>query len=618
MKPLPRSMTVPLCEGETPASFCSRNAMLIGRTAREFCQDAGFGFQGLVDGDRPSIEALATRCRADAGLLLATAAVKTGRTSYRVRNQIVTRAAMPRGTVRVCPLCLEQDIEVGRVPRHVRPYGRLAWQMDAIRTCREHGIGFAVASTDITPARLHDFAVLIQPRLPALDEMTKEARRRGLSGLERHLLDRLDGIADAEAAWVASFPFYATARICEVLGAVAIKGVGLDPDSLSDSEWQDAGGIGYEIAREGEAGIRSLLVRLQEGFVGGRRAWGVRSVFGYLHTALLGTINDPAYEPLREIVRQHVIETMPVGKSDKIFGTFVSERRIHSIRSATLELGVHRKRLRKLLLAAGVIPEASADLSDERVTFDAIETGPLLARIADCLSLEQAGKYLGAHRPHPRLLFEAGFIKPFVIGGTEAFKDHGFTKSSLDDFLERLLAGAVPLGPNEVGFFSIPMTAKRASCSAMEIVRLLLDGKLTQIRVRPSQVGYLSVAVDPEEVKPLVLEVVPHGLGLVQASKRMRIDSSTVRALVDLGHLPSRKASHPASKRPQIVLDEQDVDLFLSRYGTKAMMSAQMGVRLSQIWRAIKNGDVKPAFDQLPTFVRFYDRLEIEKHLDGP
>ena len=69
MNQLPIPMTVSLADDETPASLCSRNAMLVGRTARDFCRDAGFAFLGVVDGVQATLDALAHRCRANVGIL---------------------------------------------------------------------------------------------------------------------------------------------------------------------------------------------------------------------------------------------------------------------------------------------------------------------------------------------------------------------------------------------------------------------------------------------------------------------------------------------------------------------------------------------------------------------
>jgi hypothetical protein len=79
-----------------------------------------------------------------------------------------------------------------------------------------------------------------------------------------------------------------------------------------------------------------------------RNDWGLRLAFGRLYEWLAHESDDAAYEPLRDIIRRHVIETMPLGPGDDVFGREVTVRRLHSVRSASLEMDVHPKRLRKL------------------------------------------------------------------------------------------------------------------------------------------------------------------------------------------------------------------------------------------------------------------------------
>ena len=91
MTPLHPNMVVDLGDGESPMSFCSRNALLLGRTARDFSQDIGIRFQDIVDGDVPSLEALALRCRADANGLKAFSVVKLAQQRHSFGSQLLTR-----------------------------------------------------------------------------------------------------------------------------------------------------------------------------------------------------------------------------------------------------------------------------------------------------------------------------------------------------------------------------------------------------------------------------------------------------------------------------------------------------------------------------------------------
>src|SRR3546814_17996666 len=100
--------------------------------------------------------------------------------------------------------------------------------------------------------------------------------------------------------------------------------------------------------------------------------------------------------------------------------------------------------------------------------------------MCNLMSLEAAVHYLNAPRVQVDLLFKAGFIRPFAGGATGAM-DYAFAKRDLDEFLAGLFAKAPGVYDGVPGFFTIPTAAKRACCSASEIIALILNGMLTRV-----------------------------------------------------------------------------------------------------------------------------------------
>lgn len=415
--------------------------------------------------------------------------------------------------------------------------------------------------------------------------------------------------------WLHTLPFYAAAKTCEILGAIAIHGSLFNSRTLSDAEWHEAGATGYEIAADGESSIRQLLGRLQRDFSSSNRGWGACAVYGRLYEWLAHETVDPAYASLREMVRQHAIETMPVGPGDQLFGQEVTERRMHSVRTASLETGAHSKRLRKLLHAAGHISATALTLSNERILFDATSAREFLGQVSEAMSLRDAGTYLNAPAPHPTLLIEAGFIRPFVKGGTSTLKDHAFAKRELDAFLNGLLARATPLETDELSFRSIPAAAKHASCSAMEIVRLIIDGTLSRVRYQPDRKGYLSVAVDPDEVKPLVRGRDHGHFSLREVEQKLCASTPVVKALADRGHLPSRIALNPVNRCPQRVVPKGEFDRFIGRFASLHMLAKETAMNISTVAGLLRDAGIKPAFDPKAVHATFYDRKLVPKTL---
>lgn len=612
MKPLPPSMTVTPGSGESVTSTASRNAYLLGRSVRHFSLDMGFNFQGLVDGEQSTIAMLARRMGVDVEPLAANAITKIGERRYEFRGQALVRASLSRSVLRACPHCLMRDLDERRETQAaLRPFGRTVWLIDSIRTCPEHDLGLIAVSTASRAHRVHDFAVLIQPSLPNLAGLAKEAPARQPSAFERFLLARCDGSSGADAAFLAGLSFYAAARACEMIGAIATHGPRFTADKLSDADWHEAGAVGFDIATGGEDGIRSFLTGLQDRFVMTKGDWGLRLVFGRLYEWLAYESDDPAYEPLRDIITRHVMETMPVGPGDEIFGREVAVRRLHSVRSAATEFALHPKRLRKVLRAGGHITQEAMVLTDDRILFDAVGVREFLGRVADTISLKQAGEYLNAPRPQEKLLFDAGFIQPVVRGGSEGIHGHAFARRDLDAFLGRLLANATDAGPDNTTLLPIPAAAKRACCSAMEIVALILDGMLSRIGRDRSTSGYLSVLVDPDEVKPFVRGTDIGGLTLREVERALASSTAVVKALVELGHLPSCVRMNPVKRCPQRVVSQVDLDAFTSRYTSLHSLARETGIHFRKLSGMLRRAGIHPAFDPHAVKASFYERKEL-------
>ncbi|MEE1613447.1 hypothetical protein [Microvirga sp. CF3016] len=321
-----------------------------------------------------------------------------------------------------------------------------------------------------------------------------------------------------------------------------------------------------------------------------------------------------ALDPVRDIVRNHVAETMPVGPGELVLGQEVT-RRVHSVHSAATEYGVHPKRLRKLLHATGRIADLDAELSDERVLFDAEKARPFLEHVAGSLPLQQAGAYLNAPRPHERLLFEAGFIRPFILGGTGTIKDHAFARQDLDAFLGRLMAHATDGAGADL--VSVPQAAKRANCSAMEIVGLILEGGLARVGRDPQVPGYLSLRVDPDEIKRLLRRPDHGGLSLREAEKALGTTTRVVKALTAGGHLRTMQAINPVKRNTQTVVLKSDVEAFAARYVSLSAVAREHGWAMRTLKPSLHKAGIAPCFDPGKIHASCYESAAIRAWLEG-
>jgi hypothetical protein len=160
-------MTLSQGDGESPVSFCSRVAQLLNRTARQFCSDMAISFQGIVDGNREALEALATRCRANIDHLSTESLFKISNHRFSYRNQILTREMLKRASVRFCPQCLLEDIE-----QSIGPYQRTYWSITLFCTCQKHQMELVEVVNDASPHDLYDFSRAILPFRSSLKDFS--------------------------------------------------------------------------------------------------------------------------------------------------------------------------------------------------------------------------------------------------------------------------------------------------------------------------------------------------------------------------------------------------------------------------------------------------------------
>src|SRR4051812_34934845 len=128
------SLTISAGERETPASYASRLALCNFVSARDLAKDFGLSFQKVVDGDPVEIRRLAGLGGANAQHLLANAIRKTG-TAFEFRGQNISKVAMRRARVHVCPVCIQEDIASSELSANLAAQGRFDWTIGPIRTC---------------------------------------------------------------------------------------------------------------------------------------------------------------------------------------------------------------------------------------------------------------------------------------------------------------------------------------------------------------------------------------------------------------------------------------------------------------------------------------------------
>lgn len=590
----PLSIRIPHGDEEPPTSLLSRLAALHGCTFNEFCLDMAVAVYDVIHGRDQALSRLETLAGLPSGRILPFS-IRRAADGFTLNGHAVRTQSLRRKQIYICPVCVANDLHTQPGPALVRPYARTSWILTSIRSCAKHRTALIALQEPLKGVRAYDFSRAIFSATRSLERVEGLRSDWPRSPFEDYLLGRLWG-PNVEVPLLGSMPWYAAAQSCEVVGAVSLAGPGFRPGEMSDRDWFDAGIEGFSILSEGEASFRTLLSRLQSSFRASKRNWGPGSLFGRLYSWLSSQNNDRAYGSLREIMKRHMAETLPLGPGDKVFGEAILVRRLHSVRTATLETGRHPKRLRKLLLDAELIREADLGLTDDRILFQADSVGNVLTRAAEAMSLTSAGKYLNAPRVQVQKLHEQGIIRPFVKGGRRArLSAHAFSRAELDRFLERLIERATLVSSPPPGTANIPEAAKRACCSAMEIVRLVIEHRLSWTGRLRLVSGYLSLLVDIDEVRGRVRREDHGGYSLRQVEQLISTTTHAVRALVADGHLPTCAATNPVNRCPQTIVSRPALDSFRATFVSLAELARDQEMSPTALLRKLRSTGISPA-----------------------
>lgn len=609
--------TVPLHPGESFKSFASRLGAVNGSPALiDFCRDMEIDVAAMGRGEPEAFERIASLGGADSDTLRQ-AAIMPDYPYFMLGGQRIARAFVNRSRLRVCPSCIRDDLENGDGPPHARPWLRSAWSVRFVRTCPRHGTFLAEPDVDVPACYRQDIAAICQDR-KALEAITAPTELAFPSPLEDWMALRLAG-HDGRSDYLASLPFHVAVRFTEIVGASVLHGRLFAIAKFTERQWLDAGRAGFGITSAGEDSIREFLGTFERNFRSSKRQFGGKIVFGSLYSWLQLT-RDSGIEPLRELAREYVVDHFPVGPGDEFLGP-VQRRRWHSLHSALKEYGLHPKRLRTLLLDAGMIDPSEARLSDHRAKFDAAAGDVLLRHVRDGLLVHEAIAHAGMSRNQWKVITEAGYIpSPTERMGTT--RRGAYSRADIDAFLASVVYTTGRGDPEAM--CDITKAVVIAQCSTLDIIRLLASKELDEVAVAPDRRGIGAVLVNPHEIKGKVPKRYRYrstirkasvylGITIKEASARLGIGDEVLRRLVTAGHIPSVPMVAYSNRAGSCLLREDDVEAFRLRYMSLWEVAQSMGSRSR--WKTnarLAEAGIVPTFTRAEFRQDIYERIAVE------
>ncbi len=479
--------------------------------------------------------------------------------------------------------------------------------MAGVRTCERHGLSLVEISRPRSP-HPHDASHAMASILGDLSSVHRRTVRRPASAFERCLVGRLRN--RSAGTWLDAFPLYAAWQVCLRLGVTDLRDARTGYGKLSEDALWECEAAGFAVAADGEDGVRRLLDRLQSSFREQRRKRRERTILGPLFKWLDTSNGDAAYEPLRNLIRRHSVDTLPVGSGERLLGVEVDVRRVHSVQTAHVGSGAERARLHALLRAVGLVGPGSDGLTPGNVTFDAVAAAPFLADLKDSMCLREAVPYLRVPVNSRQDLIASGLLVPWIAPSPE-LRDHVFRRRDLDAFAAALAASAKRRFRDDPSLVDLPTAAKHVLRPSAAIARLLIEGRLGRVGIRSGARGYMAVLVDPAEVRPLLHRKDPEVLSRQEIAKRLGMTVKTVSALWRLGAIATESRPHPVVGRAQKVVRPEEVERFLAEYVKLGDVARSIGSNVASTRARLAADGVLPCFDPDVLGLYLYRRRDV-------
>ncbi|EGY02042.1 hypothetical protein AZA_64291 [Nitrospirillum viridazoti Y2] len=608
---------VPLGDGEDLVSFCRRMAIVSGSpTLGGFLTDIGTTMLQVVHGTDDAVRIAAEFGQADVDRLRAATVMRVLGDSahargYRFNGHPVAQGHVERSVMRFCPLCLAEDQARWPNLHEAAPFIRGEWQLKWMRACPVHAV--ALVADGKWPAIGQDFGSLAENVVPLPP-----------SGMETYLRHRATAKPTSGSEWLEGLHLNSIADFCESVGLIVkmehevaadkVKVRKLSIYSLSPAERHAAGDMGWQILSQGPEMLKHLVERFTAMACARGGIMKPGGILGPLNFYLSMRPNDKALQGIRDMIRTVIAASTPINPSTQIFGVKVDASSMTSLHVMAKATGMHYKRLGKLLILGGAISHG------ERVFRVDERTNALVREIAETMSLKQAGVYINASRVQMVLLVRSGILQASAVGGDGRNAERSFAKRDLDEFLARLtkdqkmIKGGVGTMAQS-GLATIPFAARKARCSAVDIVRLIFEGRIC-IATDQDDYGYMSVYVSPADIRG-ILYGSRTGLSLHEVAKQRGWGENFVTFLVNESFLAFEVVENPITRLKQrmvkpeslrefdekyILIDEfigqfrrhhVDVRKEISRLGVKPVRDSGIGSRIYERsngagWAAIK------------------------------
>ncbi|MCE6949791.1 TniQ family protein [Cereibacter sphaeroides] len=606
---------LPMLEGETLMSYVSRVGRFHAKRGPfEFLDLIHMRRRAVVEGALDALNRLSDMTSLPQERLAAGAIAAHSNRIYLLGAERFHSDFAPRDTVTYCPACLLDDRN-NPVTRGQR-VGRTEWLLRPTRTCPRHKIRLVRRPAAVgTASNFLDMEVLAGSD-EELSELAASLARREMSPLQHYVAQRLLGIPGP--TWLDEQQLDHGVRSAEMIGACLKLGADFRGQDLSEDDWDMAGRIGFAHVARGAEGIREALSILHERFLGSNGEGGPHQALGSLYEWLqLPRFAERSW-PIAEVVRNFILDTYAIEPGKMLFGVQVAERRRHSVATLATATGLHPKTLNRALVITGVISSGDPDVIDGRGSFEAGAGEELARRIRDSIPTAQIPAYLGCNRTQAQELVRSGLLPRIAM---REGKQYGMLSNvplaEVDAFLQRFRSAGRSVATASAGMMDVIAASEAARWPTLDIVWLVLEGKLERVEVLEPELKFVSVLVDPLEVREKTrVKEADVGVDQATAARMLGIMSSGLSYLVSnadrdgrpfISYIPVRNSAGTERR----YFGPRELDRFKERYVHLKDVARQEGVLPRIMRKRLSDLGIQPIAPRNIVNAMLYRRSDI-------
>lgn len=511
---------------------------------------------------------------------------------------------------RVCPDCLQSDIETLEGPVACRPWRRSWWDVAKISSCPRHGrvllcecpaCNRPLRRSFLSPARCergHDLS----------KEQTEYIAPKDAVG-DAYLVGRLGDGPRIPHAFLDGLAFADAAEIMQWVGSVARWGRRIVSWRQQDpAERTRTMAAGFTVCDHFPNRLEEMLDGMLVACPFKRLT--PAGVYGHLQY-WLGLSANPALDPVRNVIRNHVVKYVPITAGTMLFRNPAMEGDLTTLGGLARLCGVSSERVATVAAALGLIGPLPRN-SRGTVVPKSLEA-PLLAFFRETCPSQEACRHLGiTHQLMKDLIARDLLPRAFSLGGQTI--PARYRLADLGRFLVALHGDTPFVDAPPPGSKTILRAVRICYRSSGAIIGGLRQGKITATGRLRGERGIAQILVDTDAViAGLEYDDDPMFILMPEAARQLGVTIPTVANLKRLGWLAADRKQ--TSVRIVPALRRSAIEAFGARFICAAELARipEKPTHPVQVHGHLSKAGLTPAIAGSRKLQPFYERESAER-----